>query len=55
MDSTSQTAPTHSDITNEVLSQVTEEFANPSSPTDAEIMNKLLSRVTYGFDSRNSI
>jgi hypothetical protein len=32
MDSTSETAPTHSDITNEVLSRVTDEFANPNSP-----------------------
>jgi hypothetical protein len=32
----------HSDITNKVLSRVTEEFANPNSHTDAEIMNGLL-------------
>jgi len=54
MDSTAQTAPRDSEISNELLSQVTIGFDSPNSPRDSEMINEVLSRVTYGFDSPNS-
>jgi hypothetical protein len=54
MNSPAQTAPTDSEIINELLSRVTNEFDSPNSRRDSEIINELLSRLTHGFDSRNS-
>ena len=54
MDSTAQTAPSDSEIINELLSRVTHGFDSPNSPRDLEIINELLSRLTRGFDSPNS-
>jgi len=54
MDSKAQTAPTDSEIINELLSRVTDGFDSPNSPSDSEIINELLSQVTHGFDSPNS-
>jgi hypothetical protein len=34
MDSTTEIAPRQSDITNELLSRVTDEFASPNTTTD---------------------
>jgi tRNA uridine 5-carbamoylmethylation protein Kti12 len=54
MDSTAQTAPRDSEISNELLSQVTHGFDSPNSPRNSEIINELLSRVTHDFDNPNS-
>jgi len=54
MDSTAQTAPTDSEIINELLSRVTHGFDSPNSRRDSEINNELLSRVTDEFASPNS-
>jgi hypothetical protein len=54
MDSTAQTAPRHSENTNEMQSRVTRGFDCTNSPRESEIINQLLSRVTHGFDTPNS-
>jgi len=54
MDSTAETAPRDSKISNELLSRVTHGFDSPNSPRDSDIINEMLSRVTHGFDSPNS-
>jgi len=54
MDSTAQTAPRDSEISNELLSGVIHGFDSTTSLRDSEIINELLSRVTQGFDNPNS-
>jgi len=43
-----------SEIINELLSRVTNEFDSLNSRRDSERTNELLARVTHGFDSPNS-
>ena len=54
MDSTAQKVPKDSEISNELLSRVTQGFDSPHSLWDSEISNELVSRVTHGFVSPNS-
>ena len=54
MNSSAQTAPTDSEIINELLSRVTHGFDSLNSPFGSDIINELLLRVTNGFDSPNS-
>jgi hypothetical protein len=53
MDSTTHTAPRHSDIINEELSRLMHGLAQ-TALRDSKIINELLSRVRRGFDSRHS-
>jgi hypothetical protein len=46
MNSPAQTAPTDSEIINELLSRVTQGFDSPNSRRESEINKELLSRVT---------
>jgi hypothetical protein len=54
MDSTDKTAPRDSEISNELLSRVTQGFNSPNSPRHLYITRELLSRVSEVCDSPNS-